>query len=169
MTTPTSDSQHPTSATSAYATPGLLRRFAAMVYDSLLLMAVSILYGAIAVGVNLIINGAPATGERVQWGHWGIVVFIGWILTLLLFFCYFWSKSGQTLGMKTWRIKMFDAQSLQLPSLKQCLIRCVFAPISLLLLGAGYWLMYASPERQTLHDKISKTRLLLLSKEAKTK
>lgn len=148
-----------------YVAPSLLRRFAAMLYDSLLLMAVSIFYGALAVGINLLINGAPATGERVSWGNWGILVFIGWILTLVLFFCYFWCKSGQTLGMKTWRIKMFADQSMSLPSLKQGLIRCAFAPLSFLLLGAGYWLLYANADRQTLHDKISKTRILLLSKE----
>jgi uncharacterized RDD family membrane protein YckC len=150
-----------------YQAPSLARRLAAMVYDSLLLMAVSILYGALAVGLNLLINGAPATGERVSWGHWGILVFIGWILTLCLFFCYFWCKSGQTLGMKTWRIKMFDSQSMDLPSLKQAVIRCVLAPMSMLLLGAGYWLIYINPERQTLHDKLSKTRVLLLAKTKK--
>lgn len=150
-----------------FATPSLLRRFAAMIYDSLLLMAVSILYGALAVGINLLINGAPVEGERVSWGNWEILVFIGWILSLLLFFCYFWCKSGQTLGMKTWRMKMFESQSMQLPSLTHCLIRCVFAPLSFLLLGVGYWLMYASADRQTLHDKISKTRILLLSKDPK--
>lgn len=167
MTKPTSDHKAPTNPSPVYATPGLPRRLAAMVYDSLLLMAVSILYGALAVGINLLINGTPATGERVSWGHWGILVFIGWLLTLVLFFCYFWCKSGQTLGMKTWRIKMFDDNKMQLPSVKQCLIRCVCAPFSLLLFGAGYWLMYAFADRQTLHDKISKTRILLLSKEPK--
>lgn len=150
-----------------YLAPGLARRLAAMVYDSLLLMAISILYGALAVAFNLLINGVPATGERVSWGHWGIVVFLGWILTLGLFFCYFWCKSGQTLGMKTWRMKMFDSQSTNLPSTKQCIIRCLLAPISMLLFGAGYWLMYTNQERQTLHDKLSKTRILLLKKPVK--
>lgn len=151
-----------------YTTPSLLRRLAAMVYDSLLLMAVSIFYGALAVGINLLIQGAPAAGARVQWGNWGTVVFIGWLLTLVLFFCYFWCKSGQTLGMKTWRLQMVNEDSMALPSLRQCLIRCLCAPFSLLLFGAGYWLLYFSPDRQTLHDKFSGTRVLLLSKPAKT-
>lgn len=138
-----------------------------MIYDSLLLMAVSILYGALAVGVNLLINGTPVSGARVSWGNWGILVFIGWILTLVLFFCYFWCKSGQTLGMKTWRMKMFDSQNMQLPNTQQCLLRCLLAPLSMLLFGAGYWLMYAYSDRQTLHDKLSGTRILLLAKETK--
>lgn len=147
-----------------YSTPSLLRRFAAMVYDSLLLMAISILYGAIMTGINVAINGAPTTGERIHWGAFGAVVFIGWLLTLALFFCYFWHRSGQTLGMKTWRIKMVQQHNLDCPSYAQCFIRFLLAPISLCLLGIGYWWMYANPERQTLHDKLSKTRLVLLEK-----
>jgi len=148
-----------------YSTPGLPRRFAAMVYDSLLIMAISILYGAIMTSINVAINGTPETGERITWGVFGVVVFIGWIFIVGLFFCYFWHKSGQTLGMKTWRMKMVNHDNLNCPSYSQCIIRFLCAPISLSLLGAGYWLMYTNPERQTLHDKISKTRTLLLSKE----
>ncbi|HSC67221.1 MAG TPA: RDD family protein [Cellvibrio sp.] len=150
-----------------YSTPSLLRRFAAMTYDSLLIMSISILYGAIVTGTNVAINGIPATGERVTWGAFGVIVFIGWILTIAVFFCYFWHKTGQTLGMKTWRMKMVTSTSLAPPSYPQCFIRCLCAPLSLLLLGIGYWLMYANPERQTLHDKLSKTRIVLLSKENK--
>lgn len=150
-----------------YTTPSLLRRFAAMVYDSLLLMAVSILYGAITTGFNVALNGAPTMGERISWGFWGWIVFAGWVATIGFFFCYFWHKSGETLGMKTWRIKIVNESNLNPPDYKNCIVRCLCAPISLLLFGAGYWLMYTNAQRQTLHDKISKTRTLLLAKEAK--
>lgn len=156
-----------TKTTSDYATPSLMRRFAAMVYDSLLIVAVSILYGAIMTGINVAIKGAPETGERITWGMFGVVVFIGWILTVGLFFCYFWHKSGQTLGMKTWRMKIVNSDDLNCPGYTQCVIRFLCAPLSFCLIGAGYWLMYTNTERQTLHDKISKTRTLLLSKEKK--
>lgn len=149
-----------------YATPGLLRRFAAMVYDSLLLMAVSILYGFIAMGINVLIQGTPESGQRVTWGYAGPFVFAGWIGVLLFFFCYFWHKAGQTLGMKTWRIKIFSASG-GLPSYKQCVIRWCCAPISLVCLGAGYWWMYADTGRQTLHDRISGTRTYLMVKDKK--
>lgn len=150
-----------------YSTPSLLRRFAAMVYDTLLIMAISILYGAMMTGINVAIKGTPETGERVTWGIFGVVVFIGWIFTIGLFFCYFWHKSGQTLGMKTWRMKVVNNTNLNCPAYSQCVIRFLCAPISLCLLGAGYWWIYTNAERQTLHDKISKTRTLLLTKEAK--
>lgn len=154
-------------STPQYATPSLLRRFAAMVYDSLLLMAVSILYGAVTTGINVAINGAPTMGARISWGVWGWIVFAGWIVTIGFFFCYFWHKSGQTLGMKTWRMKIVNDSDLNTPDYSKCIIRCVIAPFSLLLFGIGYWLLYANPERQTLHDKISKTRTVLLEKDPK--
>ena len=152
-------------STIEYAAPSLLRRCAAMIYDTLLLVAISIFYGAIMTAINVAIKGIPETGERVSWGIFGIVVFIGWIFTVGLFFCYFWHKSGQTLGMKTWRMKVMNSEDLQLPSYSRCIIRCLCAPISLCLLGAGYWFMYTNAERQTLHDKLSKTRTLLVAKE----
>ncbi len=154
-------------AVQVLATPSIMRRFAAIVYDTLLLAAVSILYGAIVTGINITVNGLPATGERVTWGAYGIIVFVGWILTLCFFFCYFWKKSGQTLGMKTWRMKMYNASNLHLPSYTQCVIRCCCAPFSLLLFGFGYWVMYLNEERQTLHDKLSKTRILMQEKPNK--
>ena len=148
-----------------YTAPSLLRRFAAMVYDTLLITAISILYGAVMTGINVAVKGVPEMGERISWGVFGVVVFVGWLFTLGLFFCYFWHKSGQTLGMKTWRMKIVNDDDLNCPSYLKCALRILCAPISLLLCGAGYWLMYTNPERQTLHDKISKTRTLLLSKE----
>lgn len=156
-----------TENTIEYSTPSLLRRLAAMVYDSLLLMAISILYGAVMAGINVAIKGVPATGERIAWGGFGVVVFIGWILTIGFFFCYFWHKSGQTLGMKTWRMKVVNYDNLNTPSYARCIGRVLCAPVSLCLLGIGYLLMYTNTERQTLHDKISKTRTLLLRKEKK--
>lgn len=156
-----------TENTIEYSAPSLMRRFAAMVYDTLLITAISILYGALMTGLNVAIKGVPAMGERVSWGIFGVVVFIGWIITIGYFFCYFWHRSGQTLGMKTWRMKIVNHDNLNLPSFGQCIIRFLCAPISLCLLGAGYWLMYTNSERQTMHDKISKTRTLLLTKEKK--
>ena len=150
----------------AYSTPGLPRRLAAMVYDSLLLTAISILYGFIAVGVNVLIQGAPEPGQRTDWGYAGPVLFAGWISALVFFFCYFWHKAGQTLGMKTWRMKILSTSG-DLPNYKQCIIRCCCAPISLMCLGAGYWWMLIDSERQTLHDRISGTRTYLLAKEKK--
>ena len=63
---------------------------------------------------------------------------IGWMLTLAAFFCYFWRRSGQTLGMRAWRMKLVDLE-YNTPRLKQCFLRCLIAPFSLLLGGVGFF------------------------------
>jgi uncharacterized RDD family membrane protein YckC len=147
-----------------YCPPELWRRFAAMIYDTLLVAALSLLYGALVTGFHGLIYGAPAMGERIHWGAAQPLILLGWLASIGGFFCYFWHNSGQTLGMKTWRLRITTAQ-LQLPSYQQCLLRCLLAPVSLLCLGAGYWWLYAHPERQTLHDSISGTRTWLTPKK----
>jgi|SRR5690554_857419 len=147
-------------------TAGVLRRFAGLTYDALLLLAISIGYGALATWVNVLLQGQPPEGEKVQWGHWGLLMFLGWMIVLVIFFCYFWRRSGQTLGMRAWRMKLVS-QDLTTPSLKQCLIRCLVAPFSLLFLGLGYFWRWFDPQKLTLHDRLSKTQVVLLPKDQK--
>lgn len=148
----------------AYPNAGVFRRFAAMTYDSLLLMAVSIGYYAAAVLINVLIQGAPVEGQKVQWGHWNLLVFVGWVLTLVYFFYFFWRKSGQTLGMRAWRMRLVN-QDLRLASAHQCLLRCLLAPFSLGVFGLGYFWRWLDPQQLTLHDRLSRTRVIVLPKE----
>ena len=150
--------------TSEFTYPQLWRRLAAMVYDFLLIVAVSIFYSALTVGINILITGGPEQGQKIQWGPFKPLVFIGWILTIMFFFAYFWRKSGQTLGMKTWRMKIIN-QDNRYPSYKQGFIRCSLAALSLLFFGIGYWWVFTNPERQTLHDQLSKTKTIVVDKD----
>lgn len=153
-------------ATIEFASPNLLRIFASMVYDSLLLAAISIAYGAVVVGIHVAILGAPEAGHRIQWSlPASIVISVGWLVVLMFFYMYFWQKLGQTLGMKTWRIQLVDAQTHQLVSYSQALKRSLAALISLVLLGLGYWFSLVHPKRRSLHDLFSGTRLILLKKK----
>lgn len=148
-----------------YQSPGLPRVFAAMVYDSLLLAAVSLAYGALVVGLRVLIGGAPAAGQRIHWDlASSIFISLGWLALLIFFYVYFWQRFGQTLGMKTWRLQVVDAQTRQLASYQQCLIRSLTAIISLLLVGVGYWFKLFHPQQKMLHDLMSGTQLILLEK-----
>lgn len=148
-----------------YQSPSLLRIFAAMVYDSLLLAAISIAYGAIVVGLRVLIMGRPEVGHHVQWDIVSSsLITIGWLAVLVFFYAYFWHRFGQTLAMKTWRFKMVDAQTNQLATYKQCLVRSLSAMLSLLSLGCGYWYKLFNPQHRTLHDVLSGTKLILLKK-----
>lgn len=147
---------------------GLLRRFAAMVYDSLLLMAIGLAYGAVITLLNVLIQGTPAQGEAIQWGHWRFPLFIGLLSVWVGFFYYFWGRSGQTLGMRAWRLKLVDETSGQLASPQQRLARGLVAPLSLLLAGLGYFWLWVDPGRHTAHGRLTGTRVWLMPKEPKT-
>ena len=148
-----------------FASPGLLRIFASMVYDSLLLAAISIAYGALVVGISVAVMGQPEAGHRIEWAPPAkLLITLGWLLILIFFYIYFWQKFGQTLGMKTWRIQVVDAQTNQLMSRSQAYKRSLTALFSLVFFGMGYWLSFIHPQRRLMHDLTSGTRLILLKK-----
>jgi uncharacterized RDD family membrane protein YckC len=145
--------------------PSLLRTFASMVYDSLLLAAISIAYGAMVLGIRVLFVGRPAVGQRIQWDTASsLLITIGWLGTLILFYVFFWHKFGQTLGMKTWRVQVVDAKTRKQPSYKQCVLRSLTAIVSLVGLGFGYWCKFLHPNKKMLHDLLSGTQLILLKK-----
>lgn len=149
-----------------FASPGLLRIFAAMVYDGLLLAAISIAYGALVVGIDVALFGQPEAGQRIQWSLFAkIIITLGWLVVLMFFYIFFWKKFGQTLGMKTWRIQLVDAQSNQLITYSQAISRSFVAFLSLLFFGVGYWYKFIHPQQRLLHDVLSGTKLILLNKK----
>ncbi|MDE2397186.1 MAG: RDD family protein, partial [Burkholderiales bacterium] len=76
-------------------TPGLGRRLACFVYEGLLLFGVVMVAGLVY-GV--------AIGQRdPQVGHSGLQALL--FAVIGAYFIWFWSRSGQTLAMKTWRIR----------------------------------------------------------------
>jgi uncharacterized RDD family membrane protein YckC len=149
-----------------YESPSLLRIFAAMVYDSLLLAAISIAYGAAVLGVRVMFVGRPEVGQRIQWdGISSMFITLGWLSILVLFYVFFWHKFGQTLGMKTWRLQVIDSLSCKQPSYKQSVVRSLTAIVSLITLGFGYWCKFFHPQQKMLHDLLSGTQIILLKKQ----
>jgi uncharacterized RDD family membrane protein YckC len=75
------------------------------------------------------------------------------------FFAGFWARSGQTLGMRTWRIRLETVKGGPVP-LRKALLRFILALLSLAPLGLGYWWMLVDRESRTWHDRVSGTRVL---------
>lgn len=126
-------------------TASLFKQLLSMMYDAFLVIALLFLATAILL---------PFTGgEAIN----GIYYNLYLIIVVFVFFTWFWSKSGQTLGMKVWKIKLIDEFGFN-PSWQICVLRLMFATLSLLLLGIGYWWKLFSG--QTLHGKLSQTRLI---------
>ena len=85
------------------------------------------------------------------------------ICVVATFFVVFWCKSGQTLGMQAWRVKLVSESGRSL-SIGQSVLRFGAAIISAAPLGMGYWWMLLHPLGRSWHDMLSKTHLQLVPK-----
>ena len=126
-----------------------------MVYESLLVTAVLF----VASLPFLYLVGSAQTG-------WPRHVFQLYLVGVLFaYFSAFWMRSGQTLAMKTWRIRLVTADGSRL-TLKRAALRFVLALLGLLLAGAGFWWALFDRDRQFFHDRIAGTRLIRVPREA---
>ena len=160
-------------------TPTIKRRLLSMVYESLLLLAVEL--AAVAVFLLATQNRHSALYEH------GLQFTLFWVTAA--YFIHFWTDSGHTLAMKTWRIKLVKPGHARLP-LKTAAARFLlswgwFLPALLvcyvfkishkgdiglaLLIGMLAWALTAllDKDRQFLHDKLLGTRLVLLQRPVK--
>jgi len=137
------------------ARPGLLRRLAAIFYDSWLIVGIWLL----GVIIDTVLRDEQGLGLAIS--HIPLQLFI--IATPFLFFGWFWTHGGQTLGMRAWRLKLLDDKGQPL-TWRQSLIRVAGAYLSALALGLGYLWILLDPDRLSWHDRLSSTRLVILSK-----
>ena len=85
------------------------------------------------------------------------------VAVVVTFFTIFWCKSGQTLGMQAWRIKV-QTSSGELLNPKQALGRCAASVLSIAPCGLGYLWALFDRESRTWHDQLSGTQMVLLPK-----
>ena len=128
-----------------------------MVYDTLLVIA---LVAAVnAIGLAILVE-VTAGEQQVLNAH--LVQFLT-TLSIVGFFCLFWLKDGQTLGMQAWRIKLVDFEGAP-PSFGKALLRCAGASVSIAFLGLGYLWCLVDRNNRYWHDYLSRTELILLPK-----
>ncbi|MDN5923631.1 MAG: RDD family protein [Xanthomonadales bacterium] len=134
----------------------LFRRFAAIVYDLLVLAALWMATAAVCLALTA--------------GHMDVMHPPWWQRLALLavsagYFMLSWCRIGQTVGMRPWRIRVLREDGGNLRA-DQALARFVLASVSLLLLGAGFWWAWVDREQRTAHDRLCRTRVVLLSDQA---
>ena len=128
----------------------LFRRLASMLYDTLLALAVLFLAWLLP-HILLGLVGKVMAHPALLWGHF--------FLVLLLYFGWLWLHGGQTLAMKTWRIRLVNANGGGIQPL-QALLRYLLAWPSLGFFGAGLvWALF-DRDGQFLHDRLAGTRLV---------
>ena len=124
------------------------RRLGAMLYEGLVVFAILIatfLFPQVSLsgfGLNL--------GGKLLWVH----VF----LVLGIYFIWCWLHGGQTLPMKTWKLRVVDQSGSPLRPL-QAILRYMAAWPSICLFGIGiFWALF-DREGLFLHDRIAGTRI----------
>lgn len=140
--------------------PGLLRRLAAIGYDFVLVFGVLLLLWTLYYFVLAAIAGAEHAGEHpLAQLYWPLA-----ILAMVGFHGWFWTHGGQTLGMKSWRIRVVSDRHGQDPVWAEAVKRYLWAWVSAAAFGIGFLWQLFDREHLTWHDRLSGTRLVMTRK-----
>lgn len=130
------------------ATPAIGRRLLCLIYEALLLTAVILTAGGVATAIA---QTAGLTYPRILTRAVVIIACAG-------YFAIQWQRRGQTLPMKTWRIRLVSVNGNPV-TLQQALLRMALATLGY---AAGISILWAlvDRDRQFLHDRLAGTRLI---------
>ena len=155
-------------------TPSLKRRFLSMMYEAMLLFAVVFIAGYLFDALTQSRHALTLRHTRQAW----LFAVLG------IYFVWFWLHGGQTLAMKTWRIRLVGPEGAALRpgrAIARYLLLWTFVLPTLAILaalGIGGWVavtalvlsivlppLYAlvDRERQFIHDRLLGTRLVSVS------
>ncbi|TMO60113.1 RDD family protein [Pseudoalteromonas aurantia] len=152
---------------------GLLRRLASLMYDGLVVIAFAMLttimylffiqslisFDVLSLGKYEDVS-ALIQGSSLLYGLRAILL----VLVSVLFFSYFWTKSGQTIGMRAWRLKVQTPDGALL-SWPKAILRSLTA-----VLGLGNLLVLIDfKQKRALQDMICGTEVVFLTKEENKK
>jgi uncharacterized RDD family membrane protein YckC len=127
----------------AAPTPTVRRRLAAMLYEGVLLFGIVFFAGYLF---------SALTQQRNGLTHHNLLA--GWIgFVVGLYFVWFWTHGGQTLPMKTWRLRLVAANGTPVSAVRALVIAAVW-----FVLWAATGRFGAS--RQFLHDRLAGTRIV---------
>ena len=130
--------------------PGVARRLACALYDLLISVALVL----IATFPFILLFGDSTQGWRRHLLQAWLVAVIG------TYYVAFWTRSGQTLPMKTWRIALVRAGDGGPVLLVQAVHRFLLAILSTLAVGLGFLWAVVDRDRQFLHDRLAGTAIV---------
>ena len=127
----------------------LVRRLAAILYDSLLLFALMAL-----VTIPFIAMHGGEFVEPESPPH-QMALFI----VIYAFFVGFWSRKGRTLGMQSWGLQL-QTMDGKIPAMSTASLRFFAAILSWIPFGLGFIWQLWDKDKLTWHDRLSGTRLV---------
>lgn len=137
----------------SYTRPaGLIRRLGAMLYDFMIIVAVWMLLGFAR--LPFLPEGVDAMNDHAGPGFQSAL-----FLVTFGFFTFFWRRTGQTIGMLAWRIRIQNSDGSPI-SLTQSLMRFLSGAFSLICLGLGHFWMLFSASKKTWPDSFSESEVV---------
>lgn len=127
----------------------LSRRLASGLYEALIVLALVFI---------ATLPFSYAFGDATH--GWKRHLLQAWVLAVTAaYFTWFWTRGGQTLPMKTWRVRLVaaDGGAVAFP---RALRRFVLALLGFAALGLGFLWALVDRDRQFLHDRLSGTLLV---------
>lgn len=125
--------------------PSIFSLLGAILYDTIAVAAIWFFAAFIVVILR--------RGEAVSPGN---IFFMAYLLVVsFAYFGFCWTRSGQTLGMRSWKIRLVDSKTRQSVGWACAAKRCAAAMLSLGVLGIGFIWMIFDHDSRTLHDRIS--------------
>lgn len=138
----------------------LLRRLGVMLYDALLLTGILLfailLFLAVTGQLGNMEEGVPME-VRSPALRIGIQLYI--VAIAVGFYAGFWHKTGRTLGLQTWKLRVETMDGGRL-SWGASVLRFFVALLSLLAAGLGFLWMYTNADRRTWHDLATNSRIV---------
>ncbi len=164
-------------------------RLVAMLYDGMLILALLFFITMLLVvlGTHLLLPIGKTSQQATELPKWyqHLVLTPSFVLTLIGFYGVFLRKSGQTLGMQTWRLKTIHRDGSLLSwgqvvkrVLSACLLPAVCAILGSVLHGSrgavlfsgfvgflfNYWFAWVNKQGIAVHDMLSDTVTLKMPK-----
>ena len=135
--------------------PGFARRMASGVYELLLLFAIVIIVTFAFLGL---VGEAPGGWRRHALQAW-------YVLACGLYFGWFWTRGGQTLPMKVWRLRLVrqDGAAVSWPRAAH---RYGLALLGFAAGGLGFFWALWDSHGQFLHDRLAGTALIEVPRSA---
>jgi len=127
-----------------------------MLYDALLVLALLFMATLPFIALR---GGEPVEADE-NFLYQGVLA-----LVIYVFFVGFWTRSGRTLGMQSWRLQL-ESMDGQPPTLAVSTLRFFAAILSWLPLGLGFLWQLWDKDKLTWHDRISKTHIVYYPKES---
>jgi uncharacterized RDD family membrane protein YckC len=137
---------------------GFGRRAAALIYDSLLLAALLMVFTA---GAMFFTHGRALLYETA--GPWVYLYRAGLVAMIGAYYLINWMRSGQTLGMRAWHLRTVSDVGRPV-TLKAALLRFVCGILAWAPAALGVLWLYLDPDHLAIHDRLSGTRTVHLTR-----